>query len=387
MELSMMGKHTCCGCIACVHICPVLCISMEEDGEGFLYPVIAEDDCIHCHQCEAVCPTQKPQPSGGDAETYIAYLKDGELRRQSSSGGVFSAAADWVLGQGGVVFGAAFDEHYEVHHIAVESEAELRRLRGSKYVQSRMENAYPSVKRYLESGRVVLFTGTACQIAGLKSYLGGDDDGLYTIDVLCHGVPSPKIWRMNLAAKQAQYGAAIAHIEFRAKEKGWKKFQMSMVFSDRQTYCVHHFQDPFMRMFLDNLDLRPSCYDCPFMGIPRASDISIGDCWGVERHTPEMDDDKGTSVVLVHSAKGKDLFAAIGGELVVRESTLDTALPPTSGGRKPAEAHPNRKKFWAGVRRGEDFDTLYGYVQKSFLQKVMGVLRYMARRALQKNGR
>lgn len=385
--MNMISKQECCGCTACVHICPVHCISMEEDDEGFLYPVIVENDCIHCHQCEAVCPMPKPQPSGGDAETYIAYLKDGELRRQSSSGGVFSAAADWVLGQGGVVFGAAFDENYEVHHIAVESEAELRRLRGSKYVQSRMENAYPAVKGYLESGRVVLFTGTACQIAGLKCYLRGDDDGLYTIDVLCHGVPSPKIWRMHLAAKQAQYGASIAHIEFRTKEKGWKHWHTRITFSNAQQYTSPHGQDPFLRMFLANLTLRPSCHDCPFKGIPRASDISIGDCWGVEQHTPEMDDDKGTSVVLVHSARGKGLFEAIRGELVVRESTLDTALPPTADARRSVEAHPNRKRFWAGVQRGEDFDTLYGYVQKSFLQKGMGVLRRVAKRALQKNGR
>ena len=192
----MINKKECCGCTACLHVCPVKCITMQEDEEGFFYPVIEKEKCIHCHKCEKVCPVRNADSINTKTETYVGYSKDDEIRKQSSSGGIFSVVAEWILLQNGVIFGAAFDQNFEVHHIAIETNGELGKLRGSKYVQSRLENVYPVVKQYLEIKRKVLFTGTACQIAGLKRYLNKEYENLYTVDVLCHGVPSPKIWRM-----------------------------------------------------------------------------------------------------------------------------------------------------------------------------------------------
>lgn len=374
----MIDKMECCGCTACQHICPVRCITMQEDEEGFLYPAVHEDKCIHCHKCEKVCPVRNADPVNEKTQTFVGYTKDEEIRRQSSSGGIFSVIAEWILQQHGVVFGAAFDENFEVHHIAVETKEELEKLRGSKYVQSRLENVYPQVKQYLGAGRKVLFTGTACQIAGLIRYLNKAYENLYTVDVLCHGVPSPKIWRMYLEEKEQQYHAAIQKISFRNKGTGWKNYSICMLFSDTKCYFTNYSQDQYMSMFLGNIDLRPSCHHCHFKDIPRVSDMTIGDCWGIEKVMPDMDDDKGTSIILVHSQNGAEMFEAIANRLMVREAELNAALSLTADSRRSVEMHPNRKKFFAGVKRGENFDVLFGYVQKNLLQKVIGLMRYRA---------
>lgn len=373
----MMNKEECCGCTACLHVCPVKCITMKEDEEGFQYSVIDEKKCIHCHKCKEVCPICNIENLNKKTETFVGYSKDEEIRKQSSSGGIFTIIAEWIIQQKGVVFGASFDEKFEVHHIVVETKEELEKLRGSKYVQSRLENVYPEVKRYLEMKRKVLFTGTACQISGLKKYLNKEYKNLYTVDVLCHGVPSPKIWRMYLEEKKKQYYAPIKKIEFRNKEKGWNNFSINIEFSNMQRYCVQFFEDKYMRLFLGNIDLRPSCYECRFKGIPRMSDISIGDSWGIEKKIPDMNDDKGTSVILIHSSKGKKMFNAIKDKIMVREARLNEVLPSTAESRKSVEMHPNRKKYLEGLQRGESFDVLYGYVKKSFIQRAIGYIRYM----------
>ena len=382
--MKKLNKKECCGCTACLHVCPVGCISMQEDSEGFLYPVVEKNQCIQCHQCEKVCPVQTTEHAHMNTKTFVGYNRDEEIRQQSSSGGIFSAIAEWILQQNGVVVGAAFDKDFEVHHIAIETKEELEILRGSKYVQSRMDDIYPAVKKYLEMERQVLFTGTACQIAGLKKYLNKEYDNLYTVDVLCHGVPSPKIWRMYLEEIKKQNNASIEKVEFRNKVNGWKNYSMNILFSNVQSYCVHFFEDTYMRMFLGNIDLRPSCYKCHFKNFPRSSDMTIGDSWGIENHMPGMDDDKGTSVILVHSSSGEKMLEAIRENLIVREANLDEILPPTADSRKSVEMHPNRKKYWEGVKRGEGFEILYGYVHKSFMQRAFSFMRYIATRLNQK---
>ena len=372
----MRNKKECCGCTACFHICPINCIVMKEDEEGFLYPNIDKAKCIHCNKCKEVCPNRNIENRNTRTQTFVGYYKDDEVRKQSSSGGIFSAIAEWILQQKGVVFGAAFDENFEVHHIAVETKEELIKLRGSKYVQSRLENTFLEAKEYLEKKRKVLFTGTACQIAGLKNYLSAEYENLYTVDVLCHGAPSPKIWRMYLDDKKEQYQASINKVEFRNKDDGWKNFFISIAFSNMKRFYTHYYKDKYMRMFLDNLDLRPSCYSCVFKEIPRISDVTIGDSWGVENYMPDMDDDKGTSVILVHSSNGEKIFREIRKKLIVREVGLDEVVSPTADSRKSVTMHPNRNKYLEGVKRGENFDVLYEYVKKSFLQRAVGYVQY-----------
>lgn len=372
----MTNKIDCCGCTACMHVCPVKCITMREDGEGFLYPAVDSQRCIGCRKCDEVCPARSLENGNTETDTYICYNRDDKVRKQSSSGGVFSLLSEWVIKQNCAVFGAAFDGDFEVCHIAAETEEELSKLRGSKYVQSRLEDAYPLAKKYLENKSMVLFSGTGCQIAGLKKYLGREYENLYTVDVLCHGVPSLKIWRMYLDDLKNRYGADIEKIEFRNKQNGWKNFCMNIEFADNQRYSVLHRDDEFMQMFLGNIDLRQTCYNCRFKDLPRISDMTIGDSWGVEGYMPDMDDDGGTSVVYVHSPKGRQMLDEIREFLNLREASLDKVLTMTDV-RKSVKKHPNRKKFFAGLERGEDINTLHGYLEKSFLQKAIGFPKYV----------
>lgn len=373
----MINKKDCCGCTACVHICPVKCIQMLEDEEGFLYPVINKDKCINCNKCEKVCPIENIECGNAETQTFVGYNTNEEIRKKSSSGGMFSAAAEWILRNNGVVFGAAFNDNFEVCHIAAQTEDELAKLRGSKYVQSKLENTYPQVLQCLENNRKVLFTGTACQIAGLKKYLNNDYENLYTIDVLCHGVPSPKIWKMYLDYQKKRHDAEIEKIDFRSKKNGWKNYSVNIHFADNQQYCADFYEDKFVRMFLDNIDLRPSCHNCRFNEVPRISDMTIGDSWGIDGYMPDMDDDKGTSVILVHSLKGRQMLKSVSKCLNIREACLDKALPRTAGGRMSAVMHPNRKKFFKSVSKGESFDGLFGYLQKNIVQRGMSCLRYI----------
>lgn len=378
----MKDKKTCCGCTACMHICPVKCIEMREDEEGFLYPLVDKRKCISCHKCENVCPVENLRNDNTDTKTFVGYNKNEEIRSKSSSGGIFSLLAEWILSQDGVIFGAAFDENFEVCHVAAENEEELSKLRGSKYVQSRLDDTYPLVKQYLEGNRKVLFTGTACQIAGLKKFLNKDYESLYTADVLCHGVPSPKIWKMYIENKKKEYNASIEKIDFRSKKSGWKNYSFDMEFSDNQRYTVQFGKDKYMQMFLGNIDLRPSCHDCRFKGIPRMSDMTVGDSWGVENYMPDMDDDRGTSIILVHSPKGIKMLDRVRESLNVREASLDKALPITFDSRKSVRMHPNRKKFFTGVEKGESMDVLSGYLKKSFIQRGFSFVRYLIDRII-----
>lgn len=371
----MIYKEKCCGCTACMHICPIKCIEMKEDGEGFLYPASDMQKCINCRKCEEVCPVDNITNGNTETNTFVGYNKDESIRKNSSSGGIFSLVAEWVLSQNGVVFGAAFDENFEVCHIAVETKEELSKLRGSKYVQSRLDNTYPLIKQYLENNRKVLFTGTGCQIAGLKKYLNKEHENLYTIDILCHGVPSPKIWKMYLEDKQEQYNSQIEKIEFRNKESGWNNFSVNIEFWDEQRYCVKFYEDKFMQMFLGNIDLRPSCHNCRFKDFPRISDMTIGDSWGIENYMPDMNDDRGTSVIIVNSLKGKQMLDAFMGSLNLREASLDKVLPITADSRKSVEMHPNRVKFFKGVEKDKDINTLHGYLKKSLIQKTISLIR------------
>lgn len=373
----MIWKEKCSGCTACEHVCPTVCIKMKEDEEGFLYPSIDKTKCIHCNKCEKVCPIKNMSVENTETKVFVGYNMDDNVRRESSSGGVFSLIAEWILQKNGVVFGAAFDDCFEVHHIVIETRNDLWKLRGSKYVQSRMEDIFPQVKHCLEKKRNVLFSGTACQIAGLQKYLNVESEYLYTIDILCHGVPSPKVWRMYMKEQTKNHKAEIEKIEFRNKENGWKNYSMNILFSNTHRYLVPFYKDKYMRMFLGNIDLRPSCYHCQFKKIPRSSDLTIGDSWGIENVMPHMDDDKGTSVILVHSAKGQYLLNEIKKMLIVQGTNLDQVLAKTVDSRTSVAMHPNRENYLEGIRRGEDFEQLFKYMKKSGFQKLLSYIKYI----------
>lgn len=370
--LKLKRKQDCCGCSACAQVCPQNCISMTADAEGFLYPQIDEQRCIRCRKCEASCPIltrQASQPSVPNA--YAAYANDGDLRGVSSSGGVFSLLARWVLRQNGVVFGAAFAEDHSVHHIMIDSEAGLPLLQGSKYVQSRIENTFAEAKAQLEQGKTVLFSGVACQIAGLRAFLKKDWDNLYTIDVLCHGVPSPKVWELYLTKQKQLYGSEIRRISFRNKAEGWKQFSMELEFRNGETYRKTLHTDPYMQYFLSDICLRPSCYSCPFKELPHPSDLTLGDAWGIEGWMPEMDDDRGTSLVFVNTPAGQVCWDAIQDSVRMQSGEADVMLPPSSDSRHPVIEHINRNRFMKSVNNDASLEHLQKLLHRNFFLRVL----------------
>lgn len=336
--IHISDKSCCCGCTACVAVCPKRCIRMVEDSEGCLYPQVDLSLCIDCGLCKTVCPVLQPGVRREPSTVYAAKNADGQIRLHSSSGGIFTLLAEYVIKEGGVVFGARFNKDWEVVHDYAESREGLAAFRGSKYVQSRMGDCFRQAKQFLQEGRKVLFSGTPCQIAGLKNSLRKDYDNLLTVDVICHGVPVPLVWRKYLAEivarqgdgknsvllhpkspAQKSIGDVISRIDFRDKELGWKKYSFALTLSkataagEKNTVLLSHIfsEDAFMKAFLSNISLRPSCYACPAKSGKSGSDITLGDFWGVERVLPEFDDDKGVSVVLGFTEKGKQLLEAV----------------------------------------------------------------------------
>ena len=341
--ITIRDKKDCCGCHACAMVCAKRCIVMQSDEEGFLYPVVNKDVCVDCGLCEKVCPVINQNEPRKPLKVYASKNKNEEIRRQSSSGGIFTLLAEKFIMEGGIVFGARFDEEWNVIHSWTDTIEGIAAFRGSKYVQSTIGNTYCEAKDFLKQGRKVLFSGTPCQIAGLKKYLLKDYENLLTVDVVCHGVPSPLVWRTYLGELReelrAERGAGkkslpssmdelpvITDISFRDKANGWKKFGFRLCYATSEAApnsvfssaikvekeLLQPFTDnTFMKGFLANLYLRPSCYDCAVRLGKSGSDITIADFWGVQNFYPEFDDDKGVGLILINSKKGELVYGGV----------------------------------------------------------------------------
>jgi coenzyme F420-reducing hydrogenase beta subunit len=331
---------------------------MQPDSEGFLRPRVDEARCVSCGLCQKACPILHP-PLRPDRDPRILAVinKNDRDRDRAASGGVFILLARNVLKEGGVVFGAAFQPDFSVAHEAAETEEAVLRFCGPKYSQSRIGTTYPQAKTLLEQGRPVLFSGTPCQIAGLRSFLKKDYPQLLTVDIICHGVPSPGVWQRYVQERtRKDGGTAPDQISFRSKRNGWSGYEMVFRYPDRE-YRVHHRQDPFLRGFLRELYLRPSCYQCAAKGIRRPSDITLGDLWGCRALCPELFDDKGTSLVLVHSEKGCAVWDALGDQIRVMPVTEEAFRynPATIRSMVP---HPNRALFFQRAHHCADLSAL-----------------------------
>lgn len=319
--IEILDKHKCCGCAACVQICPKLCIKFDEDEQGFRYPLVDKSICIDCGLCEKACPVLYQSEPKLPLKVFAAKNPDDQVRMKSSSGGIFTMLAEYILNHGGVVFGARFDEQWEVEHAYTETIEGIEQFRGSKYVQSRVGITYKQAKDFLNERRKVLYTGTPCQIAGLKKYLRKDYDNLYAVDVVCHGVPSPLVWRTYINDMRE----SISSISFRDKSTGWNNYSVSILSKtgDNLLYQRHH-DNLYMRAFLNDLCLRPSCSLCPAKSGKSYSDLTIADYWGVANILPKIDDNKGTSLLLLHSSRGDELLSNLNCDVI--ETDYQSAL-------------------------------------------------------------
>lgn len=357
--IKIEDKSKCCGCSACVSVCPKHCIAMEEDNEGFLYPQINTSSCIGCGLCKKVCPVLHRGENKQPLEIYAAKNRNESMRLASSSGGIFTLLAEKVLDEGGVVFGARFNENWEVIHDYTEMRSGLAAFRGSKYVQSKIGDSYIQVKSFLDADRKVLFTGTPCQIAGLKRYLRKEYDNLLAVDIICHGVPSPMVWRKYLDEVTQFKRSKIKEIRFRDKLTGWKnyRFLIKSIMDDKsenvsELISERGYSNKYISVFLADLSLRPSCYACPAKGGKSCSDITLGDYWGIEKFDSKFDDDKGCSVLLINSVKGSREYAALFSLQDALKTPYEVTLRGNPNIEKSATLALNRTFFFKELNKG-----------------------------------
>lgn len=333
--INILDKVNCCGCAACVQKCPKQSISLHEDNEGFLYPVVNEETCIDCGLCDKVCPVLSQDKPKKPLKVYAAINKNEVIRSQSSSGGIFTLLAEEIIKAQGVVFGARFDENWEVRHDFTETIEGIAAFRGSKYVQSQIGNNFQKVESFLKKGRKVLFCGTPCQIAGLKRFLRKEYDNLFTVDFICHGVPSPGVWRKYLKEKiKEEFGShceegKVINISFRDKSISWEKYSFVLDFVHNGTKIrvqEEKFKNLYLRGFLADLYLRPSCHQCPTKELKSGSDITIADFWKIENVLPAFYSSKGVSCLIVNSNNGNNLLMNVKSLMDYKETEFDLVV-------------------------------------------------------------
>jgi coenzyme F420-reducing hydrogenase beta subunit len=336
--INITDKTKCSGCAACFSVCGKNAIEMKPDEEGFLYPFVDNSACIKCGLCVKGCPVLNNRPQNKIAKVYAATNKDENVLQKSSSGGMFSLLANYIFSGGGIVFGAAFDENFKVVHKSAQNHEELDALRRSKYIQSEIGETFKQTKGFLDNKRSVLFTGTPCQIAGLKNYLGKDYEELLTADLICHSVVSPEVWEQYL---ERELGGIIS-ADFRDKTFGWDKSRAVIYLRDKKEISAGN----FMLGFGYCLYCRPSCGNCSFKDAAKHSDFTMADFWGVKKVKPETYDKNGVSLLILNSQKASNVFEEIKQNIKYAEIPLEDAIRYNPMFYKSAKLHPKRNEFF-----------------------------------------
>lgn len=376
--IEIKDKSLCSGCHACFNVCPKECIEMKSDNEGFWYPEVDKNKCVDCHLCEKACPIINLKESNNNPKAYACYNKDENIRMDSSSGGLFTLLASKTINNGGVVYGAMFNEQFEVIHGKVSTNDELKLFRGAKYTQSKLGDTYKNVKQDLDKGTEVYFSGTPCQIDGLLTYLNKKYDNLICQDIICHGVPSPKVWKEYLKT----FKGNINKVKFRNKEDGWTGYKVEIE-SNEQSYMNHHSNDIYMKAFLSNICLRPSCYNCHSKSLHRNSDITLADFWGINNIDSSMNDNKGTSLVFIDSKKGQELYDSLEENIVFREVDINEAVKYNPSAYQSVALTDKRKQFFNNYN-GENLNEVVKELTKVSLLKKISKFVYRVIRKLRR---
>ena len=351
--IKIKSKNKCCGCYACANICPKKCIEFYEDFEGFKYPKVNKNLCVNCHLCEKVCQYIKNENFERKKEplAYAVKAKNEIIRYNSSSGGFFPLISKSVLNKNGIVYGVAMQNNQtKASTIRINNISQLSLLNGSKYIQADIDYIFLKVKQDLINGKMVLFSGVPCQIIALKNFLNKDYENLFCVEVICHGVPSPALWKKYLKFLQQENKSQVNYVNFRDKKNGWKNFGVSIHGENICQYSDLN-NDPYMIMFLQNYCLRPSCYNCKAKKIETKADITIGDFWGIEKIIPEIDDDKGISLVLVNNSKGNFLIKDIKNEIISYKIPYILAIKGNAAYAKSVKKPIERNNFFKNMNK------------------------------------
>lgn len=369
MEL-LKDKSNCCGCSACYNICPKKAINMCEDSEGFLYPQIDNNLCINCGLCNSVCAFQNGYNKRDVVKAYALKHKNFETRFSSRSGAAFILISDFILEQNGTIYGAAFNDDFSVAHKQATTKEERDKFKGSKYVQSEMGGTFKNIKTDLKNDKFVVFSGTACQVAGLYSYLkktNTSTEKLYTIDLVCHGVPSNKIWLEYLNyIREKNSGNKITNADFRDKTMGWSTHYESVWIDDKKITTKD-----YAAMFYQNDILRPSCYECKYTNTNRPADFTLADFWGIDRHFADFNDDKGVSLFIISSEKGLELFNNVKDNCDCREVNIQDCTKANPNLRRTTFKPNDREDFWQMYYKRGFKKTFPAYKRKIIIGKIM----------------
>lgn len=368
MKEIICEKEKCTGCFACYNICPKEAIKMEEDSHGFIYPKIEKEKCVGCELCKKVCPYNNPVELQSPKHCYAAALIDSKKLDESTSGGMATAFSEYILEKGGVVYGASFSNEKDVKHIKIENKSDLEKIKGSKYVHSYINDIYKSVKFELQKERYVLFTGTPCQVAGLKNFLNKEFDKLFCVDIICHGVPSQKYLKDELKNVRN-----IDKISFRSKEG----FYLKGFLDNNEIYCKKMEDSAYYSGFLTSTFYRLNCYDCKYAKKERVSDVTIGDFWGLDKKSKIYNkSDNGISVVLTQTPKGEELFEKVKSTIYFEERTIDEAIKGNTQLREPSKM---KKEYYKFKKYYEKFGLEDAYKKSDRLRVIKRKIRYYLR--------
>lgn len=343
--MQIENKTNCTGCGACYNVCPVNAITMQGDTYGFYKPVIDKSKCTNCGLCEKICPLDNYKSKNNEPKAFALINKDQTTRLKCASGAAFAAFAKLILEQNGITYGVIWNDDIVAVHSRAENIEQLERMYSSKYVQANTLDTFKQVKTDLENGKLILYSGTPCQITGLKSYLKQDYENLVTIDLICHGVPSPLILeKYKQEFLKNKPDEKIININFRSKKRGWGAFYTLIINTNKKEYCIDGLNSSYLKAF-SNLSLNTSCVNCQFNKIPRVADITIGDFWGVDEYDESLNDKKGLSIILINNEKGQNLLNKIQTSCKLQEVPLEVAIKRNPNIYSSSKAHKNREEF------------------------------------------
>lgn len=370
-------KKNCCGCTACKNACPANAITMIPDEEGFLYPKVDKEKCINCRLCEKVCPIlNKKTKNEKEQSAYVINNKNEKVRSQSTSGGAFTPIAEYIIKNHGVVFGAKYVKNLEVCHTYTENIEGIEAFRGSKYVQSNLRNTFSEVKNFLNEGRLVCFSGTPCQIQGLKSFLKKNYENLITVDVVCRAVPSPLVLKKYLSYQSKKNNnKVIDSVTFRDKSKYGYNYSSMRVQGKAFNYMEGIETDPYLRAFFNNYSCRPSCYSCKFRDKDRISDFTIWDCFPIAEFDKKLADNKGTTRMIIQTEKGRKIFNNIKSNYDYKEINVDDAVKNVREMKESPEENPKRENFFRDINSMEEIDFFEKYFPNNLKTKTEKLVR------------
>ena len=365
----IVSKQLCTGCTSCMNICPKKAIHMEEYNDGFKYLVIDQGKCINCELCKKTCPVLNTKANESLNKCYVGYNKDVKERLSSSSGSIFSLVANYILDNKGIVIGAAFDKDNKLKHIAINKKEELDKLKGSKYLQSDLENVFTYIKDNIVNKKM-LFVGTPCQVSGLKAFLKKDYDNLICIDLFCHGVPSPKLFNKYIKELETKYDDKLENFNFRDNTSGWSSYSYTANFKNN-TFTELSGNNSYSKLFLSDIALRESCYNCNFKLGNKYSDITLGDFWGVKDKYPEMYNKEGVSAIIVNTNKGLDIFNSINKDMEYKECNIGDILSGNPSLKKSGIKPSKRDMFFNDINSLSTNELVKKYVPKrSIIKKI-----------------